>query len=81
MHATLSVGGGASFAFQAGIPLKLIKILGDWYLDTVLFYLTLPLTIRPQSVNLFATPVISHYTTELQFGFGVLDFLFILILH
>ena len=22
--------GGASYAFQAGIPLELIKILGDW---------------------------------------------------
>ena len=55
--------GGASFAFQAGIPLKLIKILGEWYLDAVLLYLTVPLTIRLQSVNLFAKAIISHHTT------------------
>ena len=31
--------GGASFAFQAGIPVELIKILGDWHSDTVLLYI------------------------------------------
>ena len=40
--------GEASFAFQAGIPVELIKILGDWHSDTVLLYLTVPLTIRLQ---------------------------------
>ena len=38
--------GGASYAFQAGIPLKLIKILGDWKSNAVLLYLTVPLNIR-----------------------------------
>ena len=55
--------GGASFAFQTGIPLELIKILGDWLLGAVLLYLTVPLTITLQSVNLFAKAIISHHTT------------------
>ena len=53
---------GASFAFQAGIPVELIKILGDWHSDTVLLYLTVPLTIRLQSVNLLAKAIISNKT-------------------
>ena len=38
--------GGASYAFQAGIPLELIKVLGDWKSNAVLLYLTVPLNIR-----------------------------------
>jgi len=54
--------GEASFAFQAGIPVELIKILGDWHSDTVLLYLTVPLTIRLQSVILLAKAIISNKT-------------------
>ena len=54
--------GGASFAFQAGIPVELIKILGDWHSDTVLLYITVPLTIRLQSVILLAKAIISNKT-------------------
>ena len=54
--------GKASFAFQAGIPVELIKILGDWHSDTVLLYLTVPLTIRLQSVILLAKAIISNKT-------------------
>ena len=43
--------GGASYAFQAGIPIELIKILGDWKSDAMLLYLTVPLSIRLQSIN------------------------------
>ena len=43
--------GGASYAFQAGIPIELIKILGEWKSDAVLLYLTVPLSIRLQSIN------------------------------
>ena len=43
--------GGASYAFQAGIPIELIKILGDWKSDAVLLCLTVPLSIRLQSIN------------------------------
>ena len=37
--------GGASFTYQAGVSIKLIKALGNWRSDTILIYLTMPLTI------------------------------------
>ena len=37
--------GGASFAYQSGILVELIKALGDWRSDAVLMYLTMPLSI------------------------------------
>ena len=40
--------------------MELIKILGDWHSDAVLLYLTVPLTIRLQSVNLLAKAIISN---------------------
>ena len=40
--------GGASFAYQSGVLIELIKALGDWRSDTVLIYLTMPLTVRLQ---------------------------------
>lgn len=43
--------GGASFAFRAGLPVDLIKILGDWHSDAILLYLTVPLSVRLESVN------------------------------
>ena len=52
--------GGASFAFQAGIPLELIKLLGDWKSNAVLLYLTVPMNIRLHSVNLIAKQVLSR---------------------
>ena len=52
-------GGGASFAFRAGLPLELIKILGDWRSDAVLLYLTVPLSIRLESVNVIANTILS----------------------
>ena len=67
-------GGGASFAFQAGVPIELIKMLGDWLSDAVLLYLTVPLTIRLQSVNVIAKAIINNNSSTLpppQFGFGV----------
>ena len=46
--------GGASLAFQAGVPLELIKVLGDWKSDAVLLYLTVPLDIRVQAITLLS---------------------------
>ena len=46
--------GGASLAFQAGVPLALIKVLGDWKSDAVLLYLTVPLDIRVQAITLLS---------------------------
>lgn len=38
------VGMGPPF-FQAGVPVELIKMLGDRYSDAVLLYLTVPLSV------------------------------------
>ena len=53
--------GGASFAYQAGVPIELIKVLGDWRSDAVLLYLTIPLTIRLQSINLLTKSILSTF--------------------
>ena len=52
--------GGASFAFQSGVPVELIKMLGDRKSDAVLLYLTVPLSIRLQSINMMSKAVIQH---------------------
>lgn len=54
--------GGASFSFQAGIPVDLIKSLGDWHSDAVFLYLTVSLTIRLQSVNILSKAILSNTT-------------------
>ena len=46
--------GGASLAFLVGVPLELIKVLGDWKSDAVFLYLTVPLDIRVQATNLLS---------------------------
>ena len=43
--------GGASFAFQPGIPIELINILGDWKSSAVLLYLTVPLNICINAIH------------------------------
>lgn len=53
--------GGASFAYQSGIPLELIKALGDWRSDTILIYLTMPLTIRLESANLLCKSILQQH--------------------
>ena len=52
--------GGASFAYRAGVPLELIKALGDWHSDTILIYLTMPLTIRLHSANMICKSIMSQ---------------------
>ena len=52
--------GGASFAYQSGVPLELIKALGDWRSDTILIYLTMPLSIRLRSANMFWKSILTH---------------------
>lgn len=54
--------GGASFAYQSGVPIELIKALGDWQSDAVLIYLTMPLTIRLNSANMLCKSVLSLTT-------------------
>ena len=56
--------GGASFAYQSGVPIELIKALGDWHSDTVLIYLTMPLTIRLHSANMICKSILLHNTPQ-----------------
>ena len=46
--------GGASFAFSVGVPVELIKLLGDWKSNAVLLYLTVPLQIRIHTSTLLS---------------------------
>jgi len=50
--------GGASFAYQSGVPRELIKALGDWRSDTILIYLTMPLTVRLHSANMLCKAIL-----------------------
>ena len=43
---------GASLAFQSGVPVEFIKMLGDWKSDSVLLYLTVPLQYRLMSLTM-----------------------------
>lgn len=52
--------GGASFAYQSGVPIELIKALGDWRSDTILIYLTMPLTVRLHSANMLCKAILLH---------------------
>ena len=52
--------GGASFAYQLGVPIELIKALGSWLSDTILIYLTMPLTVHLHSTNCYVKQ--SYYT-------------------
>jgi len=40
--------GGATYAFQAGVPEHLTQIHGDWRSDAYKLYLALPLSTRTQ---------------------------------
>ena len=52
--------GGASFAYHSGVPIELIKALGDWRSDTILIYLTMPLTVRLHSANMLCKAILRH---------------------
>ena len=49
--------GGATFAFQCGIPAELIKLQGDWRSDAYMLYLSLPLADRLVLSNLVSEHV------------------------
>ena len=55
--------GGASYAFQAGIPIELIKMMEDWKSNSVLLYLTVPLSIRLRSTNLVSKHILTNNFT------------------
>ncbi len=51
--------GGATFAFQSGVPEHLIKLHGDWRSDAFRAYLALPLTSRTQVADIMAAGLFS----------------------
>ena len=52
--------GGASFAYEAGIPIDMIKLIGDWKSDAVLLYLTVPLKMRLHSNNILTKHILQY---------------------
>ncbi len=52
--------GGASFAFESGVPIELIKVMGDWKSDAVLLYLTVPLNLRIHATKMIAHNLQNH---------------------
>ena len=59
--------GGAIHAFQAGVPVELIKMLGDWKSDSVQLYLTVPLQVRLMTANLVSKSVCWYFLSHLYF--------------
>ena len=55
-------GGGASFAYQTGIPLDMINLLGDWKSDAVFLYLNVPLKMRLWSCNMITKRILLNFT-------------------
>lgn len=51
--------GGASFAFQAGVPERLIQQHGDWRSDVYLRYLTFSLSTRTQVADIMAANLLA----------------------
>ena len=53
--------GGASFAFQSGIPVEMIKILEDLKSDAVILYLTVPFKMSMESNNFLTKSILQMY--------------------
>ena len=56
--------GGATFAFQSGVPEHLIKLHGDWRSNAFCAYLTLPLTTHSHVADIMAAGLFSHCDTS-----------------
>ena len=54
--------GGATFAYQSGVPEHLIKLHGDWRSDAFRAYLTLPLATRSRVADIMAAGLYSNST-------------------
>ena len=65
--------GGASFAYEAGLPIDMIKLIGDWKSDAVLLYLTVPLKMRLHSNNILTEHTLQYtdfFSRLTYIGFG-----------
>ena len=52
--------GGATYAYQAGVPEHLIKLRGDWRSDVYQVYLSLPLPTRAQVADIMAAGLFAN---------------------
>jgi hypothetical protein len=52
--------GGASFAFQAGVPTEVIKLLGDWKSDAFFRYLQVPMLDKAKAAAKISTHITLH---------------------
>ena len=52
--------GGATYAYQAGVPEHLIKLHGDWRSDAYQVYLSLPLSTRSQVADIMAAGLFTN---------------------
>lgn len=52
--------GGATYAYQSGVPDHLIKLHGDWRSDAHKLYLSLPLATRTQVADCMAATLFSR---------------------
>ena len=52
--------GGATYAYQAGVPEHLIKLRGDWLSDVYQVYLSLPLPTRGQVADIMAAGLFAN---------------------
>ena len=75
--------GGASFAYEAGLPIDMIKLISDWKSNAVLLYLTVSLKMRLHSSNVLTKQILQHlfnlllqHTFFLFFFSRVSNFLF-----
>ena len=70
LHVFFFLGGGSFHAFQSGVPVQLIKSLGDWKSDAVFMYLTGPLKVRLENIKLISSYFHSDTLIIFYFGFG-----------
>jgi hypothetical protein len=52
--------GGASFAFQAGVPVEVIKLLGDWKSDAFFRYLQVPILDKAKAASRISKHIALH---------------------
>ena len=56
--------GGATFAYQAGVPERVIQRHGDWRSDAYQRYLALPLSTRSLVADIMATRLVDNNPTS-----------------
>ena len=60
LYAGHSFHRGCILCVPIGRPIELIKALGDWRFDTIVIYLTMPLTVQLHSANMLCKAILLH---------------------